>query len=156
MRTVDQDLDRVLTLLKARMRDRGYTQLEVQEHLGWGRSYISQLVNRDKSIRVDQLLAILNVIGVKAEDFWAEIYRSGAFGRPIRARRAGTLHEDLRRTRRLLDEFVTVLTRKGLITADELDGATRRFRSASSRPAETRTLGSNPRSSARNDSQEHS
>ncbi len=143
MRTVERDIERILTLLQARMRDRGYTQLEVQESLGWGRSYISQLVNKNKSIRIEQVLMILNVIGDKPEDFWAEIYPSGAFGLPKRARHGVPRHAapwqpdasddaavlaDLRRSRKLLEGVVTVLARKNLITAAELEGAAKRFR----------------------------
>ena len=41
MTTLERELDRVLTLLRNKIRERGFTQLEVQEALGWGRSYIS-------------------------------------------------------------------------------------------------------------------
>ncbi len=52
---------------------RGYTQLEVQQELGWGRSYISQLVTKQKSPRVEQVLLILGVIGVDPAEFFAEL-----------------------------------------------------------------------------------
>ena len=54
MRRVDRDLDRILTLLRNRIRERGFNQLEVQEALGWGRSYISQLLTQQKSLRIDR------------------------------------------------------------------------------------------------------
>ena len=38
MLSVDRELDRVLTLLRNKIRERGFTQLEVQEALSWGRS----------------------------------------------------------------------------------------------------------------------
>ncbi len=40
----------------------------------------------------------------------------------------GAMLDGLRRTRGLLDAVVTVLTRKGLITTQDLDAATKRFR----------------------------
>ena len=46
MRQVDREVDRYLTLLGNLIRRQSYTQLEVQQALGWGRSYISQLVTR--------------------------------------------------------------------------------------------------------------
>ncbi len=140
MRTVERDLDRVLTLLRNRIRERGFTQLEVQEAIGWGRSYISQLVTKQKSLRVESVLMILNVIDVKPEDFWAEVYQFGPFGgqRPARARRAApsltdasddaTVLADMRRARRLLEGVVNVLDRKHLITAPELDAAIERVK----------------------------
>ncbi len=85
MRTVDRDLDRILNRLRNAIRERGYTHLEVQETLGWGRSYISQLLSRQKAVRIDQVLAILNVIDVKPADFWAEIYQFGKFSEPRQA-----------------------------------------------------------------------
>ncbi len=67
-------MDRYLTLLRNKIRQRGFSQLEVQESLGWGRSYISQLLTRQKNLRLDQVLMILRVIGVKPEEFFAELY----------------------------------------------------------------------------------
>ena len=85
MRTRDRDLDRILTLLRNRIRNRGFTQLDVQERLGWGKSYISQLLTKQKSLRLEQVLMILDVIGDKPADFWAEIF--GTAGRvPARRR----------------------------------------------------------------------
>ena len=64
MMMVDAEVNRVLTLLRNKIRERGFTQLQVQEALSWGRSYISQLLTKQKSLRVEQVLLILNVIGV--------------------------------------------------------------------------------------------
>ena len=74
MRIVQSEIDRVLTLLRNKIRERGFTQLEVQEALSWGRSYISQLLTKQKSLRVEQILLILNVIGVDPADFYTELY----------------------------------------------------------------------------------
>ena len=70
----ERELDRVLTLLRNKIRERGFTQLEVQEALSWGRSYISQLLTKQKSLRVEQVLLILEVIGVKPGEFFGELY----------------------------------------------------------------------------------
>ena len=141
MRTVDRDLDRVVTHLRHRIRERGYTQLEVQEVLGWGRSYISQLLTRQKSLRLDQILQILNVINLDPAEFWAEVFQFGQFSdvRPGRqGRREGravptpetdtTMLDDLRRIRALLDAVVSVLAGKNLLTTGELDAAAERLR----------------------------
>ena len=71
MRTIERELDRVLTLLRNKIRERGFTQLEVQEALGWGRSYISQLLTKQKSLRIEQVLLILNVVGVDPGEFFS-------------------------------------------------------------------------------------
>ena len=84
MRIVQSEIDRVLTLLRNKIRERGFTQLEVQEALSWGRSYISQLLTKQKSLRVEQILLILNVIGVDPAEFYSELYHL-----PARDPRAG-------------------------------------------------------------------
>lgn len=138
MRAVERDIDRVLTLVRHRIREHGFTQLEVQEVAGWGRSYISQLLTRQKSVRVDHVLMILKVIGADPAEFWAEIYQFGAFaGARHPAGHRGRRHAvplpetemvtDLRRSRILLEAVVTVLTKNRLITRDEFDDATRKF-----------------------------
>ncbi len=142
MRTVEGEVDRILALLRARIRERGYTQMEVQEILGWGRSYISQLLTQQKALRLEQVLHLLRVIDVDPADFWGELYQFGKFGevhpagrrgpqatpsRPV-AQDGSTLPADLRRSNKLLNGVVSVLTQKNRITARELDDATQRFR----------------------------
>ena len=74
MMIVNNEVDRYLTLLRNKIREKGFTQLEVQEALSWGRSYISQLLTKQKSLRVEQVLLILDVIGVDPAEFFAELY----------------------------------------------------------------------------------
>ena len=72
---VERELDRTLTLLRNKIREQGFTQLQVQAKLAWGRSYISQLLTKQKSLRVEQVLLILQVIEVEPADFYKELYR---------------------------------------------------------------------------------
>ena len=81
---VEKELDRILTLLRNKIREKGFTQLEVQDALGWGRSYISQLLTKQKSLRVEQVLLILGVIGVDPADFFGELYHYMPMDRGIR------------------------------------------------------------------------
>lgn len=74
MDTVERDIERVLTLLRNKIRERNLTQLQVQDALGWGRSYISQLLTKQKSLRVEQVLKILQVIGVSPTEFFGELF----------------------------------------------------------------------------------
>ncbi len=130
MRKIDRDLDRILSHLRQLIRERGFTQMEVQEILGWGRSYISQLLTKQKSLRLEQVLMILNVIRVKPEAFFAEIYQ---YGEPYRPHRrvspvpfltdgldASAPAAELRRLRALSLGLVSVLQKKALINASEL------------------------------------
>lgn len=71
----EKEVDRVLNLLRAKIHERGFTQLKVQRALGWGRTYISQLFRKQKSLRFDQILQILEVVEIDPADFFAEFYR---------------------------------------------------------------------------------
>ena len=72
--STEKEVDRMLKLLREKIRDQGFTQLKVQEGLGWGRTYISQLFRKQKSLRYDQILSILDVIGIPADEYFAEFY----------------------------------------------------------------------------------
>ena len=123
MREVERQLDRILTLLRNKIRQRGFTQLEVQEALGWGRSYISQLLTKQKSLRVEQVLLILNVIGIDPAAFFAELYPpdSSAYFHPP-AGRLGPA-EDYRKLQTLLRGLVDLLVNREIISAEELSAA---------------------------------
>ncbi len=144
MRTIERELDRVLTLLRNKIRERGFTQLEVQEALGWGRSYISQLLTKQKSLRIEQVLLILNVIGVDPGEFFSELYhfnRAGGLEGASRYQRYsrsdvferggggpdGGSDEEFKRSfdelQSLMRGLVRLLTSKGLVEADELSVA---------------------------------
>jgi transcriptional regulator with XRE-family HTH domain len=72
---IEREVDRVLNLLRAKIHEQGFTQLKVQRALGWGRTYISQLFRKQKSLRFDQILQILGVIEIDPSDFFSEFYR---------------------------------------------------------------------------------
>ncbi len=129
MISIERELDRALTLLRNNIHDKGFTQLEVQEVLGWGRSYISQLLTKQKSLRLEQVLLILNVIGVDSRTFFSELYdgtpRSnlGQSHRPKSG--AGLSHQKLKRLTSLLNGLVKILIEKRIITAVEISRAVR-------------------------------
>ena len=124
MREVERQLDRILTLLRNKIRQRGFTQREVQEVLGWGRSYISQLLTKQKSLRVEQVLLILNVIGVDPADFFAELYPPEISASPAPGdRREAALRGDYRSVRSLLRGLVDLLVNQKVITTEELSAA---------------------------------
>lgn len=141
---VQNDIERVLTLLRNKIRERGFTQLEVQAELNWGRSYISQLLTKQKGLRVDQILRILDVIGVDPADFYAELYHLGPNEGGVRnyddyidrsavrgqqgtaaslaaVDEVATLREGYQELRSMLRAVVQVLIKKEIATADELN-----------------------------------
>ncbi len=113
-------LDRCLTLLRNRIREHGFTQLEVQEQLGWGRSYISQLLTKQKALRLEQVLLILQVIGASPEEFFTTLFRRAAPRERQAAHRyaqrplSGPGHVQAH-----LDSLIGMLESKGLLTASE-------------------------------------
>ncbi len=145
MRIVESEIDRVLTLLRNKIRERGFTQLEVQEALSWGRSYISQLLTKQKSLRVEQILLILNVIGVDPGEFYSELYqlsgpermraveeyaqrtyRSAPYGAGAESEDAGPpgdFSRSFQELRSLLRGLVRLLVDKNVINVDELTSA---------------------------------
>lgn len=141
---VQKDIERALTLLRNKIRERGFTQLEVQAELEWGRSYISQLLTKQKGLRVDQILRILNVIGVDPADFYSELYHLGTsegtvrnyddyIDRSVVRGQDGTgstlaaaddvvlLREGYRELRAMLRVVVQVLVKKEIVSEDELN-----------------------------------
>ncbi len=155
MMRVQRELDRALTLLRNKIRERGFTQLEVQEALGWGRSYISQLLTKQKSLRIEQVLLILNVIGVDPSEFFGELYRFPVAGVGVgdhdgysrfaadspRYDRGGSaaaepvpdeeLKQSFEELQSLLRGLLTLLDRKGILEGNELKAAVSASRSKS-------------------------
>jgi len=66
-----EETRRITTLLQTRIKQQGFTQKGVQEILGWGKSYVSELLHGKVSLRVEHLLLICDVIGVSPEEFFA-------------------------------------------------------------------------------------
>ncbi len=124
---VQHEVDRFLTLLRNKIHERGFTQLEVQAALGWGRSYISQLLTRQKALRIEQVLLILGVIDIPAAEFFAELYATApyrSFGsHGAAAHPKADTAESVAKLRAELNGMVDLLLEKKLITAEELSAA---------------------------------
>ena len=100
--------------------------------LGWGRSYISQLLTKQKSLRIEQVLLILDVIGVDPGDFFAELYhyprisagtyRSGRLA-PTEGSNSSEQPGNFEEMRSLVRGLVWLLIDKELIDVDELTSA---------------------------------
>ncbi len=123
MMIVDNEVDRYLTLLRNKIREKGFTQLEVQEALSWGRSYISQLLTKQKSLRVEQVLLILDVIGVDPAEFFAELYYypgTPTGWRPPDAYQSADQLAGFEEMRAMVRGLVWLLIDKEMIDVDEL------------------------------------
>ena len=137
-----EEVDRMLKLLREKIRDQGFTQLKVQEALGWGRTYISQLFRKQKSLRFDQILSILEVIGIDAGEYFAEFYglshleSEGGFyyygypghrpyGRPkaVPVPPVGVEAEAFKRLHETVETLKRMLVEKGVVDGNELEAA---------------------------------
>jgi transcriptional regulator with XRE-family HTH domain len=134
MDTVERDIDRVLTLLRNKIRERNLTQLQVQDRLGWGRSYISQLLTKQKSLRVEQVLRILDVIGVSTTEFFGELFyyqptypaaAGGAAATAAPGAAAAAPESSYRELSDLLRGLLRVLIERKVIEPDDLQAAIR-------------------------------
>lgn len=65
--------DDILDHLHAVMRRKRVTQQQIQIQLGWGSSYISQLLTGRKRLRIDILLDMLTALNISPVEFFAEI-----------------------------------------------------------------------------------
>ncbi|MDA8019161.1 MAG: helix-turn-helix domain-containing protein [Thermoanaerobaculia bacterium] len=134
MKNLDREIERVLSLLRNKIRERGFTQLQVQEQLHWGRSYISQLVTRQKALRLEQILCILDVIGVTPTEFFGELYgfdrRGSGFQHDLLGPAGEVTQEELRRqlsiTQGLVESYAKLLVSKRLLDESDVEQALRR------------------------------
>lgn len=60
---------------KALIQEQGFTQLRIQKILGWGRSYISQMLTGRKAVKVEALLQILDVLGIPMPLFFDRFFK---------------------------------------------------------------------------------
>ncbi len=123
MKQVERDTNRCLTLLRNKIREKGFTQLEVQAVLGWGRSYISQLFTGTKKLRIEQVLLILNVIEVDPAQFFGELYDLPGPGRQDLGAPEARLPIELERAQSQLKAMVQLLLDKRIITSIDLKAA---------------------------------
>ncbi len=120
---VDREIDRLLGLLLTKIKERGFTQIKIQDKLGWGRNYISHLFTKAKHLRLEQVLAILWALEVEPEDFFFQLYRPADFhavspaGRPNEAAR---IRRELDQLRSIVRFFGRLLVDKGWLEEEEL------------------------------------
>ena len=73
-----KEAERMLETLRRLIRERGFTQLKIQLVLGWVRIYISHLLTKQKTLRVEPLLQIVDAIGMQPAEFFAEHFKAPA------------------------------------------------------------------------------
>ncbi len=123
MRQDEKEVDRYLDLLRIKLRKQGFNQKDVQEALSWGSSYVSQLLTKQKHLRVDQVLSILHVIGIDPREYFAELYgieaRAAGVGGPETPAEIAELKQKVGDLERQTRRLVKLLVRKQVVTAKE-------------------------------------
>jgi len=77
MRNTDRDLEKLRFLLRHLIAESGWTQTEIQRRCGWGSGALSQMLNGRKSLRVDAVLSLLDVLDVDPGRFFARLWGTG-------------------------------------------------------------------------------
>lgn len=119
---VEREIDRVMELVMTKIRERGFTQIKVQERLGWGRNYISHLVGKSKHLRVEQVLAILSALEVDPAEFFFELYRPAEFQAAPRkgGDEVAEVRRELDQLRSMVRLFGRLLVEKGWMAEKEI------------------------------------
>lgn len=118
----EREIDRVMGLVMTKIRERGFTQIKVQERLGWGRNYISHLVGKSKHLRVEQVLAILSALEVDPAEFFLELYRPAEFQAAPRKGEdeVAEVRRELDQLRSMVRLFGRLLVEKGWMAEEEI------------------------------------
>lgn len=61
---------RIVVRLQDRIKQQGFTQRQIQEILGWGKSYLSDLMHGKVALRVEHVLLICDVIGASPAELF--------------------------------------------------------------------------------------
>lgn len=77
MRNTDRDLEKLRFLLRHLIAESGRTQAEIERRCGWGSGALSQMLNGRKSLKMEAVLTLLNVLGVEPGRFFARLFGTG-------------------------------------------------------------------------------
>jgi transcriptional regulator with XRE-family HTH domain len=92
-------MDRVRRLLELFVREAGLPYAEVTQRLGWTPGTVSRLFGGKRELRVEQLLAILDVLGISASRFFSVAERFDALEASLVELRVAVLQELAREQR---------------------------------------------------------
>ncbi len=70
----EDEVRKVAEGLKRKIREAGLTYKEVEERSGMGRDYLRQVLRGSVKLRFEHVLRLLDVLGVRPAEFFAEVY----------------------------------------------------------------------------------
>ncbi len=124
-RWIASELLRARGTLREVIRSSPLTQSEIQARLGWGRTYITQLLNGQKSLRLEQLLRILAALGVAPGEFFRSLYEQAGLPPAAAGVRRAVDEARLQGEDVLLPALVELLLHKRVIRPSELEALIR-------------------------------
>jgi transcriptional regulator with XRE-family HTH domain len=76
----DEEVQRVSEALREAIRRRKTSQRQIERVLGQGKGYLSQLLGGNVDLKLKHVFAVLEVLGLAADEFFLGIY-GGIYGR---------------------------------------------------------------------------
>jgi transcriptional regulator with XRE-family HTH domain len=70
---VREEVERVSTLLRRKIRGAGLTYGMVEERLGWGQGYLSQVLNGKVHLKLEHFFAVAKALGLSPQKLFAEL-----------------------------------------------------------------------------------
>lgn len=124
---VNQIVEKFRQSLRVALRRQGLSQREIQKRLGWGASFISQMFNGSKGLRLDAVLLMLYAAGLEPAVFFAEYFQWQGVPAPGEDAGAadGKRQRDLDQLRWTLDGVVQQLVASRLLDLEKLSEAVR-------------------------------
>ncbi|MGH9362315.1 MAG: helix-turn-helix domain-containing protein [Thermoanaerobaculia bacterium] len=113
---VEQSVERLRRALQRRIRDEGNSFREVEDRLGVGRDYVSQLLRGSMDLKVKHLFALFEVLEMEPGEFFRALYPA--------ARPRKRLDDEFIAVRQevsiaVIHQLIWTLQERGLISSEE-------------------------------------
>lgn len=125
--------DEVVERLRASVDAREFSVYRVEKQLARGRGYVADALRGDKKLSVELICEVLEVIGVKPEDFFGQMMtpRASSEQPPVRRRgrrpKTAALPPPSRNLSTLIQAILVVLAERGVLSLDEVEEAERKL-----------------------------
>ncbi len=119
------EIAKVSQALRERVRRQGLTLRDVEDRLDMARDYLSQLIRGTVDLKLKHVLAILDAISVRPEEFFAGVY---GLAPAAEVARLEFQTDNFRLDRLVMIDMVHVFYGKGLLTREEAEDYINRLR----------------------------
>jgi transcriptional regulator with XRE-family HTH domain len=119
-RPVEEQVERLRRALRHRIRDAGVSMREMEDRLGMGRDYLSQLLRGSMDLKAKHVLGVLAELGADPGEFFAELFPSTLALHLDQARQDEefiAIRQDI--SIEVIRNIVRTLRERGFISAEE-------------------------------------